>query len=455
MTTRQPVAHIVTLGCARNDTDSEQLAGQLLADGIGLTDDASQADIIVVNTCGFIDAAKKDSIDTILALDDVRRARPGVKLVAAGCMAQRYGDELAASLPELDAIVGFDGYPMIGDNLRAVLGGRHPSTPPPSAPWTPPRQRLDDGPYAPLKIASGCDRRCAFCAIPSFRGSYHSRPQDDIVAEAGWLVGQGVREIMLVSENTSSYGKDLDDRRQALPRLLRRLSEVDGLEWVRLSYLQPAEMTPGLLDVMTQTERILPYFDLSFQHASRLLLRRMRRFGDTESFLSLIGQIRHRCPSAGIRTNVIMGFPGETDEDVTTLHDFLQQAGFDAIGVFSYSDEEGTEAYHLDGHLPDDVIAERTRATSELVTWLMESRAADRIGEPVTVLVEDVGGVFTGRSAHQGPEVDGTTRLDWPDDVPPPKAGDLVDARITATDGVDLIAQTRSYNSSSFSGCNR
>jgi len=237
MATSKPLAHIVTLGCARNDTDSEELAGQLLADGIGLTDDASQADIIVVNTCGFIDAAKKDSIDTILALDDVRRFRPDVKIVAAGCLAQRYGDELAASLPELDAVIGFSGYAAIGTHLRGVLDG-HPTSRPPSASTLPmTRQRLDDGPYAPLKIASGCDRRCAFCAIPGIRGVYRSRPLDQIVAEAEWLVDQGVREIMLVSENTSSYGKDLGDRRQALPTLLRRLSGVDGLEWVRLSYL--------------------------------------------------------------------------------------------------------------------------------------------------------------------------------------------------------------------------
>ena len=429
-----PLVSIVTLGCARNDTDSEQLAGRIISGGMGLTDDPGKADIILVNTCGFIEAAKKDSIDMLLSLADARR--PKAKIVATGCMAQRYGAELAQSLPELDAVFGFSAYDDITAALRGVLGESETTK---VASPSIVRARLDAGPYAPLKIASGCDRRCAFCAIPAIRGAYRSRPIADIVAEARWLVDQGVAEIMLVSENSTGYGKDIGDR-DGLAHLLRELGKVDGLPWVRVSYLQPAEVTPALLDAMADVANVVGYFDLSFQHASGPLLRRMRRFGDTDSFLELLAQVRRRCPRAGVRTSALVGFPGETQDDLAQLHDFLQQARADAIGVFGFSDEEGTEAYGLDGHLPADVIDERARATSELATWLMESRAAERLGERVQVLVESVDDVVTGRAAHQGPEVDGTTTLISADDQPVLAIGDLVWATVIETDGVDLLA---------------
>jgi len=426
-----PLVHIVTLGCARNDTDSELLAGRLTADGMSLTDDPGKADVILVNTCGFIEAAKKDSIDTLLALADT-----GAKVVATGCMAQRYGAELAASLPEVAAVLGFADYDNIGESLRGVLG-RPGDGASPISPVV--RTRLDHGPYAPLKIASGCDRRCAFCAIPGIRGAYRSRPIEDVVAEARWLVDQGVREIMLVSENSTGYGKDMG-RRDALPALLRRLGDVDGLDWVRVSYLQPAEVTPPLLDAMAHVANVVPYFDLSFQHASGPVLRRMRRFGDAPSFLRLLETVRGLCPQAGVRTSALVGFPGETDDDVAVLHQFLADARADAIGVFGFSDEEGTEAHDMAGKVASEIIDERVRATSELADWLMESRAAERVGEQVLVLVESVDGAYVGRAAHQGPEVDGVTTLTWCDGVPGPAVGDMVQATVTAADGVDLVA---------------
>jgi len=435
-----PLVQIVTLGCARNDTDSEQLASRILTGGMALTDDPGEADIILVNTCGFIEAAKKDSIDLLLDLADARR--PGAKIIATGCMAQRYGAELADSLPELDAVLGFSAYDDIAARLRDVLGVDETSekaSPSEGASPNIVRARLDAGPYAPLKIASGCDRRCAFCAIPAIRGAYRSRPIADIVAEARWLVGQGVREIMLVSENSTGYGKDTGDR-EALPHLLRELGGVEGLAWVRVSYLQPAEVTPALLDAMADVGNVVGYFDLSFQHASGPLLRRMRRFGDTESFLELLAQVRLRCPQAGVRTSALVGFPGETEDDLKELHHFLQQARADAIGVFGFSDEEGTEAHGLRGHLSPDEIDQRTRATSELADWLMESRAAERLGERVQVLVESVDDSVVGRAAHQGPEVDGTTTLIFQDHQPLPAVGDLVWAKVIETDGVDLLA---------------
>src|ERR1700712_4041565 len=345
---------LVTLGCARNDVDSEELAGRLAADGFRLVDDPADAETVVVNTCGFVEAAKKDSVDTLLAASDLKGSGRTRAVVAVGCLAERYGKDLAESLPEADAVLGFDDYPDIAARLRSVLAGEtlHPHTPqdrrkllpispaerdattlsvpghgistgatddvllgaPASGPRTV-RRRLDGGPMAPLKLASGCDRRCSFCAIPSFRGSFVSRRPSDILGEARWLAEQGVRELFLVSENSTSYGKDLGDLR-LLETLLPELAAVEGVERVRVSYLQPAETRPGLVTAIAATPGVADYFDLSFQHASHPVLRRMRRFGDSDAFLGLIEQVRSQAPEAGIRSNVIVGFPGETEEDL-------------------------------------------------------------------------------------------------------------------------------------------
>uniref|UniRef100_UPI000DF7F9BE MiaB/RimO family radical SAM methylthiotransferase n=1 Tax=Desertihabitans aurantiacus TaxID=2282477 RepID=UPI000DF7F9BE len=327
----------------------------------------------------------------------------------------------------------------------AVPGhGQAPDLPSGLAPASGPRalrRRLGSGPMAPLKIASGCDRRCTFCAIPAFRGAYVSRQPADVVAEARWLAEQGVREVFLVSENSSSYGKDLGDLR-AMESLLTELAAVDGIDWVRVSYLQPAETRPDLVTAMCSIEGVVPYFDLSFQHASPTVLRRMRRFGDPESFLGLIESVRRQAPTAGIRSNVIVGFPGETEDDFATLLGFLEAARLDAIGVFGYSDEDGTAAADLDGHLDEEVVEQRREAAADLAAELMDQRAEDRLGEPVQVLVEEHDEderVWVGRSAHQGPEVDGTTRLVG--DVAGLAVGDLVRATVVASEGADLTAE--------------
>lgn len=449
---------MVTLGCARNDVDSEELAARLDAEGFELVPEAADADVIVVNTCGFIEQAKKDSIDTLLAANDQKTSGKAQAVVAVGCMAERYGDELAEALPEADAVLSFDDYPDISKRLRDILSGAHLQAHKPQdrrtlLPLAPikrsakrvkssGRRRLTSGPYAPLKIASGCDRRCAFCAIPAFRGSYISRPIEEIVEEAQWLVENGVKEVMLVSENTSSYGKDLGERRGLIP-LLRELNEVDGLERIRVSYLQPAEIYPGLLETMTSLERVCSYFDISFQHASPSVLRRMRRFGDEDNFLKLLENVRQLDPASGARSNFIVGFPGETREDFDMLCDFVQKSRLDVMGVFAYSDEEGTEGERLEGHLPTEVVEERTRVLTDLVTQLIDQRAAERVGEKVSVLIESIddNGVV-GRAAHQGPEVDGeTTILDAsPEAV---RVGDIVDAVVVDSFGADLMAEQR------------
>jgi MiaB/RimO family radical SAM methylthiotransferase len=291
---------------------------------------------------------------------------------------------------------------------------------------------------APLKIASGCDRRCSFCAIPSFRGAFLSRPAAGLLAEARWLAGQGVRELMLVSENSTSYGKDLGNLR-LLEELLPALAAVDGIAVVRVSYLQPAEMRPGLIDVLASTPGVAPYFDLSFQHASGPVLRAMRRFGDADRFAGLIGRIRQACPAAGIRSNFIVGFPGETEEDLDTLRGFLDEARLDAIGIFGYSDEDGTEAASLPGQVGPAEIARRVDEVSSLADELMAQRAADRAGETSDVLLERrLGpGRYEGRAEHQAPEVDGLTIVG---DCAGARAGDLVRARFTGAEGLDLVA---------------
>uniref|UniRef100_UPI000849AF8A MiaB/RimO family radical SAM methylthiotransferase n=1 Tax=Actinacidiphila rubida TaxID=310780 RepID=UPI000849AF8A len=314
---------------------------------------------------------------------------------------------------------------------------------PASGPRAPLRRRLDAGPVASVKLASGCDRRCTFCAIPSFRGSFISRRPSDVLGETRWLAEQGVREVMLVSENNTSYGKDLGDIR-LLETLLPELAAADGIERVRVSYLQPAEMRPGLIDVLTSTPGVVPYFDLSFQHSAPAVLRAMRRFGDTDRFLDLLDTIRSKAPEAGVRSNFIVGFPGETEEDLAELERFLTSARLDAIGVFGYSDEDGTEAATYDGKLDDDVVAARLARVSRLAEELTAQRAEERVGSTVRVLVESVDeetGEVVGRADHQAPETDGQVVLTVEGGWWEPAPGAFVTARVTGTEGVDLIAE--------------
>jgi ribosomal protein S12 methylthiotransferase RimO len=455
---------LVTLGCARNEVDSEELAARLTASGWTLAD--NDASVVLVNTCGFIQAAKQESIDELLSA-----AESGAKVAAVGCLAERYGAELAGELPEAQ-VLSFDDYGNIGARLDDVLAGRRrpahtardrrkllpispaerqpvPDPPAdPAAPWIGPgggvfRRRLSGGVVAPLKIASGCDRRCSFCAIPSFRGAFVSRRPPEILAEARWLADNGVRELVLVSENSTSYGKDLGNLR-LLEDVLPDLAGTPGIERVRISYLQPAELRPGLIEVIAGTPGVAPYFDLSFQHASGRVLRAMRRFGDRERFLTLLEQIRRLSPEAGVRSNFIVGFPGETAADLKELELFLSDAGLDAIGIFGYSDEDGTEAASLPDKLDGAEVARRVEEFAALADELMTQRAETRLGESLDVLIEEEtdDGAYEGRAAHQAPEVDGVTTVRTPGQLAQGRlaAGDMVRAVVTGSDGVDLIA---------------
>jgi ribosomal protein S12 methylthiotransferase len=482
---------MVTLGCARNEVDSEELAARLEDGGWHLADDTDDADVVLVNTCGFIQAAKQESIDELLDA-----ASGGAHVVAAGCLAERYGSGLAEAMPEAQ-ILSFDDYTDISARLDSIAAGNrwaaheprdrrkllplspadrpsgtahqpghgqlghavagrpgvgqpgHPQPgagavadlPPGVAPASGPRvlrRRLGGGVVAPLKIASGCDRRCTFCAIPAFRGAFVSRQPQDLYTEAGWLADHGARELLLVSENSTSYGKDLGDLR-LLESVLPQLAAVPGIRRVRVSYLQPAEVRPGLIEVLAGTPGVARYFDLSFQHASGNVLRSMRRFGDRERFAQLIDQIRTLAPDAGIRSNFIVGFPGESEADLAELTAFLTEARLDAIGVFGYSDEDGTEAARLPGQLPEDEIARRVEDLASLADDLMAERAAERIGSIIDVLIDEAlpDGRYVGRGEHQAPEVDGTTEVRSDQRLEP---GDVVAVVVTGSDGVDLMA---------------
>ena len=453
---------LVTLGCARNETDSEELAGRLAADGWQLVTNPADAEIAVINTCGFIESAKKDSIDALIQAHSLKANGVTKAVVAVGCMAERYGTELAQEMSETDAILSFDDYKDISERLNTIIeGGKIKTHVPkdrrtllPIAPvdraasrdlakgkevnpiGTVLRKRLDNAPIAPLKIASGCDRRCSFCAIPYFRGSFISRKPAEIIEEAKWLADNGVTELYLVSENTTSFGKDFGDLKM-MEKMLPELSKIQAIKRIRLSYLQPAEVRPSLLQAMISVDKVVPYFDLSFQHANGDLLRSMRRFGDGEKFLHLISQIRALSPTAGIRSNFIVGFPGESDAAFMDLIEFLSEAQLDAIGVFGYSDEDKTEAETLTNKVAPELIAERVSELSTLVDELITQRSEMRIGEKISVLIEDEA-EQEGRAEHQGPDVDGSTFVKSRNKY---RVGDYVDAVVSDVAGVDLIAQ--------------
>ena len=440
---------LITMGCARNDVDSEELAGRLAADGWKLVDDAAKAEVAVINTCGFIESAKQDSINTLLEAHALKGNGVTKAVVAVGCMAERYGEELANALPEADGILSFDDYQDISARLGDILSGHKPTPHVPQdrrklLPIAPAdrirtsdfaRKRLTNDPWAPLKIASGCDRRCSFCAIPQFRGAFVSRHPLEVIEEAKWLAENGVSELFLVSENTTSYGKDLGDLR-AMEKLLPELSKIDGVKRIRLSYLQPAEMRPTLLQAMIENEKVAPYFDLSFQHSAKDVLRSMRRFGGSNDFLHLIAQIRALAPEAGIRSNFIVGFPGESEAAFEELCQFVDDARLDAVGVFGYSDEDGTEALTMQNKLDPEVIANRVATLSTIADDAVSKRATLRIGQEVEVLIDDPE-LQEGRAAFQGPEVDGTVGFVESNF----KMGQWVKAVITESAGADLIAK--------------
>lgn len=419
--------YVETLGCPKNQVDSDKLIGTLLADGMEPTDDAGVADLVVVNTCAFIDDARKESIDTILALDGQRSADS--RLVVTGCMAERYGDELASALPEVDQVAGF-GVP-VNATARARSAGKQlipvTSAPVPELDLLNLPRPASTSPWAYVKIAEGCDRSCGFCAIPSFRGPQRSRDIAQIVTEVDELQ---VREIVLVAQDLASYGKDRPDQLGAgsiVPLIEAVAARTD---WVRLLYLYPSDLTDALIDTICATG--VPYFDLSLQHVSKPLLRRMRRWGDGERFLTRIGDIREREPDAAFRSNFIVGYPGETEGDHDQLLRFVEQAQLDWCGFFAYSPEEGTHAFTLDGAVARPLMHERLAELRELQDDITATRRDDMIGRSVRVLVDEPG---IARSVREAPEIDGVIHVD-----PDLTVGEFTEVEIVDALGPDLVA---------------
>jgi ribosomal protein S12 methylthiotransferase len=481
---RPPTVALVTLGCGRNEVDSENVAGMLSASGFRMVADPERADAVIVNTCAFIEAAKRESIDTILAAADLKEQGAARAVLVTGCMAQRYTAALREQLPEADAVVPFADYSRLPDLLRSRLGNGHgaagdgvaggpvpvvgpaaegvvggpvvgaaaegatglvptgrralPLVFPTPAGEAFPARPVPRGPVALVKLAEGCDRDCSFCAIPSFRGRFRSRRPTEVIEEVAWLASHGVSEVGLVAENSTSYGKDLGGR-EALIHLLRDLAGIDGLRRVRLNYLQPDEITPGLLEEMAANPVVSSYFDLSLQHVSEPVLRRMRRGGSVPVFLDLIERIRSLDPDAAFRSNFILGFPGERQADVRQLEEFLEAAHLDWVAFFAYSGEDGTAALALDGRVPGRTARRRVERLQELQARVLDAAQAAWIGRRVEVLVERVesDGTAEGRSFREGIDSDGIVRVEGAD----AGVGEYLQVEIVAAEGPELLAR--------------
>ncbi|MDP4648536.1 MAG: 30S ribosomal protein S12 methylthiotransferase RimO [Ilumatobacteraceae bacterium] len=423
MTNQAKRFYVETLGCPKNQVDSDKLIGTLLADGMLATDSAEDADLVVVNTCAFIDEARRESIDTILSLDEQRKKSS--RLVVTGCMAERYGQELADELPEVDLVAGF-GVPVHTPAPKKLIPVG--SAPVPSLDLLNLPRPKSSSPWAYVKIAEGCDRTCGFCAIPSFRGPQRSRDVHSIITEVEQLQA---REIVLIAQDLASYGKDRPDELGAgsIVSLVRQVSSM--VDRTRLLYLYPSDLSDGLIDAICESG--VPYFDLSLQHVSKPLLRRMRRWGDGQRFLDRIADIRKREPDAAFRSNFIVGYPGETEEDHDQLLDFVEKAELDWCGFFAYSAEDGTYAKDLDGQVPEGLMRERLSELSEMQDNITFSRRDDLVGRTVNVLVDEPG---VARSHREAPEIDGI--IEVPSSL---EVGQFFDVTVTSAMGPDLVAE--------------
>ncbi|MDA3019181.1 MAG: 30S ribosomal protein S12 methylthiotransferase RimO [Actinomycetota bacterium] len=423
MTNQGKRFYVETLGCPKNQVDSDKLIGTLLADGMQATDSAEDADLVVVNTCAFIDEARRESIDTILSLDEQRKKSS--RLVVTGCMAERYGQELADELPEVDLVAGF-GVPVHTPAPKKLIPVG--SAPVPSLDLLNLPRPKSSSPWAYVKIAEGCDRTCGFCAIPSFRGPQRSRDVHSIITEVEQLQA---REIVLIAQDLASYGKDRPEELGAgsIVSLVRQVSSM--VDRTRLLYLFPSDLSDGLIDAICESG--VPYFDLSLQHVSKPLLRRMRRWGDGQRFLDRIADIRKREPDAAFRSNFIVGYPGETEEDHDQLLDFVEKAELDWCGFFAYSAEDGTYAKDLDGQVPEGLMRERLSELSEMQDNITFGRRDDLIGRTVKVLVDEPG---IARSHREAPEIDGIIEVPTSLEV-----GQFYDVTVTSAMGPDLVAE--------------
>ena len=439
----------ISLGCPKNLVDSEVMMGQLKANGFELTADAHDADTIVVNTCGFIEDAKKESIEAILEAANLKNNGKARRLVVAGCLVERYRDELKAEMPEVDAFIGTS-------QINEILAVCDPKTNTRTLPVIPlgnqsatylydestPRILATPSHYAFIKIAEGCDRPCAFCFIPQMRGHFRSRRFGSIVAEAHQLAEEGVKELILVAQDSSRYGEDLG-KQDALAHLLRELSHTDAIEWVRVMYTYPTHISDAFLDVLAEEPKAVKYLDMPLQHASQNVLKLMKRGGNRASLEKLIERVRQRVPGIAVRTTFITGFPGETDEDFQELMTFVKNVEFDRVGVFTYSDEEGTRAYDLPNKV-DSKIAKQRRATlMKEQSRISRRHNRAKIGKTVRVLFEGESKeselLWQGRMETQAPDIDGCVLINDAPDGYEPVFGEFVDVQITDALEYDII----------------
>lgn len=429
-------AAVITLGCAKNSVDSEHIKGSLIKSGLFLTEDPISADYIIVNTCGFIETAKQESIDTILALIGLKDGPNMKKIIVTGCLAQRYYDELSKEIPEIDFVVDISREYEIADIIKnGRLAGNSPASPVRDF-STYPERVLSDLPYAYLQIADGCNNRCSYCAIPLIRGSYKSKPIEQIVEEAHWLDTQGIKEINIIAQDTGNYGYDLYERK-SLTDLLKNLTGFMNVEWIRLLYLQPYNINDELIDAIKSNRFILPYIDIPFQHASPKILRAMNRHGAGSDYLGQIAWLRRIIPNVVLRTSVIVGFPGESQADFAELIEFIKKAEFDYLGIFEYSPEERTKAAELKDRVPEDTVKERYHELTALQDSLSQRRNEDRVGMVHDVLIESTveseDGLFEARAWWQAPEVDGFTYV-----TGALRPGQIIKAHIDEFDGCDF-----------------
>ncbi len=459
----QPSLGMVSLGCPKNLVDSEVMLGLAAQSGYAITDDAGSADVIVVNTCGFIEAAKQESIDTILEMAALKADRPGRRLIVAGCLVERYRQQLPAELPEVDAFIGTNELEQLPHLLRkptATVTPRPVVLRPrdgvpqrermrPDADYlyseTTPRQRTTPRHYAYVKIAEGCDHPCAFCSIPQMRGNLRSRRIGSILAEVERLAEEDVREIILIGQDTTSYGEDLG-LKHGLADLLRALAQVPGITWIRFLYAYPTRISDALLDVLASEPKLCPYIDMPLQHAATRMLHAMRRPGSRPFMEKLIARIRERVPGVALRTTFIVGYPGETQADFEVLLDFCAAQAFDWVGVFTYSDEEGTPAFDLPDKVPSRTAEARRAKLMRLQARLSKQRLKQFKRRVVEVLFEgpsdDSDLIWQGRLATQAPGIDGRVLItDAPEGFAPPQPGDLVPVEITATHTYDLVGR--------------
>jgi ribosomal protein S12 methylthiotransferase len=441
----------ISLGCPKNLVDSEVMMGQLKQSGYQITGDAEDADTVVVNTCGFIDAAKKESIEAILEAAKLKSHGKAKRLIVAGCLVERYRDELKAEMPEVDAFIGTS-------QINDILSVCDPQTNTRSLPVIPlgnqtatylydestPRVLATPSHYAFIKIAEGCDRPCAFCFIPQMRGHFRSRRFGSIVAEAHQLAEEGVKELILVAQDSSRYGED-QGKQDALAHLLRELSHTDAIEWVRVMYTYPTHISDGFLDVLAEEPKAVKYLDMPLQHASQNVLKLMKRGGNRDSLERLIERVRRRVPGIGVRTTFITGFPGETDADFEELVKFVQSVEFDRVGVFTYSDEEGTPAFDLTDKVDPKIARQRRARLMKAQAKISRRKNKARVGETVRVLFEGESNeselLWQGRMETQAPDIDGCVLINDAPEGLKPRSGDFVNVVIEEGQEYDLVGR--------------